>query len=116
MFECECLSIRGTQIRVHDDANEIIELVRNRMAPDNLPRLNAFPNRTEKFFVFIFFECDPWIIFHRENWNDGDLFDCVILCGNFENLTENDTMFILCLRCEWTLSIIIKKVEIVPHT
>ena len=48
MLECECLSIRWTQIRMHDDADKIIEFIGNLMASDNITCLDTLLNRTEK--------------------------------------------------------------------
>ena len=58
MLQCECLSIRWTQIRMHDDANKIIEFIGNLMASNNIALLDTFLNGTQEFFVFIFLECN----------------------------------------------------------
>ena len=60
--ECEGLSIRGTQIRVHDDAHKVIEFIGNLMASNNIALLDTFLNRTEELWVFFFLKCDPRIV------------------------------------------------------
>ena len=52
--ECECLSIRWTQIRMHDDAHKIIEFIGNLMTSNNIALLDTFLNGTQEFFVFTF--------------------------------------------------------------
>jgi hypothetical protein len=59
------LSIRWTQIRMHDDAHKIIEFIGNLMASDNIALFDTFLNGTQEFFVFTFFKCDRPMQFKR---------------------------------------------------
>ena len=87
MLQCECLSIRWTQIRMHDDAHKVIEFIGNLMTSNNIALLDTFLNGTQEFLVLTFFKCDSWIVSDREVRNKWDFFDCVKFCGHLERLT-----------------------------
>ena len=87
MFECECLSIRWTQIGMYDDAHKVIEFIGNLMASDNIALLDTFLNGTQEFLVLTFLKCDSRIVRYREVRNKWNFFDRIKFCGHLERLT-----------------------------